>query len=173
VSFGAFVEVAEGIEGLLHISHLDSNRVDKVEDIVKVGDEIEVKILKMDAQREKINLSRRALLRDIERKEIAQYTKKQTHGGANLGELLQAAGLQVGGNQEPRQKAPEKKAEDKPENSPEPVAEKSPEPAPVAEAASAEESAVSEAPETAVEGNGERAPAVEADGAEEETKANL
>jgi polyribonucleotide nucleotidyltransferase len=43
--FGAFVEIADGVEGLLHISKLSDTRVNKVEDIVNVGDEVEVKIL--------------------------------------------------------------------------------------------------------------------------------
>ena len=44
-NFGAFVEIAPGVEGLLHISKLSNERVERVEDIVKVGDEVEVKIL--------------------------------------------------------------------------------------------------------------------------------
>jgi polyribonucleotide nucleotidyltransferase len=44
-NFGAFVEIAPGVEGLLHISKLSDERVERVEDIVKVGDEVEVKIL--------------------------------------------------------------------------------------------------------------------------------
>jgi polyribonucleotide nucleotidyltransferase len=44
-NFGAFVEIADGVEGLLHISKLSDERVDRVEDVVNVGDEVEVKIL--------------------------------------------------------------------------------------------------------------------------------
>jgi small subunit ribosomal protein S1 len=96
VSFGAFVELAEGVEGLIHISHLDEGRVEKVEDVLKPGDEVTVKILKADPRQEKITLSRRAYLRDIERREIAQYTRSgSTHGGANLGEALKLAGLKL------------------------------------------------------------------------------
>ncbi|MBN1476308.1 S1 RNA-binding domain-containing protein [Candidatus Sumerlaeota bacterium] len=107
VSFGAFVELAEGVEGLIHISHLDEGRVEKVEDVLKPGDEVTIKILKADPRQEKITLSRRAYLRDIERREIAQYTRSgSTHGGANLGEALKLAGLKLspskgGGDAEP------------------------------------------------------------------------
>ncbi|MDW7739485.1 MAG: polyribonucleotide nucleotidyltransferase [Bacillota bacterium] len=59
--YGAFVEVLPGKEGLLHISHLDHHRVDKTEDVVKLGDEIEVKVLDID-EKGRINLSRKALL---------------------------------------------------------------------------------------------------------------
>lgn len=59
--YGAFVEVLPGKEGLLHISHLDHNRVEKTEDIANLGDEIEVKVLDID-DKGRINLSRKALL---------------------------------------------------------------------------------------------------------------
>ncbi len=60
--YGAFVEVLPGKEGLLHISHLDHNRVEKTEDVVNLGDELEVKVLDID-ERGRINLSRKALLK--------------------------------------------------------------------------------------------------------------
>lgn len=59
--YGAFVEVLPGKEGLLHISHLDHQRVEKTEDVVKLGDLIEVKVLDID-EKGRINLSRKALL---------------------------------------------------------------------------------------------------------------
>lgn len=58
MTFGAFVEFAPGKEGLVHISKLDTKRVDKVEDVVKVGDEFLVKVLEVDKQG-RINLSRK------------------------------------------------------------------------------------------------------------------
>jgi polyribonucleotide nucleotidyltransferase len=61
MTFGAFVEFAPGKEGLVHISKLDTKRVDKVEDVVKVGDEIMVKVLEVDKQG-RINLSRKDAL---------------------------------------------------------------------------------------------------------------
>ena len=60
MSFGAFVEVLPGKEGMVHISELADYRVDKVEDIVKVGDEITVKVTEIDSQG-RVNLSRRAV----------------------------------------------------------------------------------------------------------------
>ncbi|MBR2033111.1 MAG: polyribonucleotide nucleotidyltransferase, partial [Alphaproteobacteria bacterium] len=61
VDFGAFVEFAPGKEGLCHISQLDTKRTEKVSDVVKVGDEILVKITEID-DKGRINLSRRAAL---------------------------------------------------------------------------------------------------------------
>ena len=61
MNFGAFVELLPGKEGLVHISQLAHERVEKVEDIVNIGDSIEVKVVEIDKQG-RINLSRKALL---------------------------------------------------------------------------------------------------------------
>ena len=65
MSFGAFVEIAPGKEGLVHVSKLDVKRVEKVEDCVTVGDEVIVKVTEIDDQG-RINLSRRDALIEIE-----------------------------------------------------------------------------------------------------------
>lgn len=61
MNFGVFVEILPGKEGLCHISQLDKNRVNQVEDFVKLGDVIEVKLLEIDPQG-RLNLSRKATL---------------------------------------------------------------------------------------------------------------
>ncbi|MEG1726412.1 MAG: polyribonucleotide nucleotidyltransferase, partial [Acidaminococcaceae bacterium] len=61
MNFGAFVEILPGKEGLVHISQLSTERVEKVEDVVSVGDEIVVKVVEVD-QKGRINLSRKAVL---------------------------------------------------------------------------------------------------------------
>ncbi len=67
MNFGAFVELAPGKEGLVHISKLDMGRVEKVEDVVAVGDEVIVKVTEID-QQGRINLSRRDALLAMEAK---------------------------------------------------------------------------------------------------------
>lgn len=62
VAFGAFVEITPGKDGLVHISELDWKRVANVEDYVKEGDEMEVKIIGIDPKTQKIKLSRKVLL---------------------------------------------------------------------------------------------------------------
>ena len=62
LEFGAFIEILPGKEGLLHISELDWKKTDKVEDILQVGDEVDVKLLEIDAKTGKMRLSRRALI---------------------------------------------------------------------------------------------------------------
>jgi small subunit ribosomal protein S1 len=59
--FGAFVELEDGVEGLLHVSELSHERVNKPEDIVQVGQELILKVIKLDAEERKIGLSLRAI----------------------------------------------------------------------------------------------------------------
>lgn len=65
MDFGAFVEIAPGKEGLVHISRLDVKRTEKVTDVVNVGDEVVVKVLEID-DKGRLNLSRRDALIDID-----------------------------------------------------------------------------------------------------------
>lgn len=68
MNFGAFVEIAIGKEGLLHISQIDTKRTEKVEDVLKIGDKVRVKVTEIDRQG-RINLSRKALLIEEEKKQ--------------------------------------------------------------------------------------------------------
>ena len=68
MTFGAFVEIAPGKEGLVHISKLDSKRVERVEDVVAVGDELLVKVTEID-QQGRINLSRKDALAELAAKQ--------------------------------------------------------------------------------------------------------
>ncbi|MCX5865453.1 MAG: polyribonucleotide nucleotidyltransferase [Deltaproteobacteria bacterium] len=63
LDFGAFVQIMPGVDGLVHISELDTKRVEKVTDVLKEGDEVRVKVLEID-QRGKIRLSRKAVLQE-------------------------------------------------------------------------------------------------------------
>ena len=65
-TFGAFVEFIPGVEGLCHISKLENRRVEKVEDVVNVGDEIMVKVMEVDEKTGKISLSRKDALNELE-----------------------------------------------------------------------------------------------------------
>ena len=70
MTFGAFVEIAPGKEGLVHISKLDTKRVEKVEDVVAVGDQVIVKVTDIDDQG-RINLSRRDALVEVNGETVA------------------------------------------------------------------------------------------------------
>ena len=58
-NFGVFVELEPGLEGLLHVSELADHKIESPEEVVKVGDEIEVRVLRVDAADRKIGLSRK------------------------------------------------------------------------------------------------------------------
>lgn len=73
VDFGAFVEIAPGIEGMIHISELSDDNVAKVEDVVKEGDEVEFVVLASDSEERKFSLSRKAVLRQLQGDELRQY----------------------------------------------------------------------------------------------------
>jgi polyribonucleotide nucleotidyltransferase len=62
VAFGAFVEILPGKEGLLHVSEIEWSRVENVSDVLKEGDDVEVKLIGLDPKTKKLKLSRKALL---------------------------------------------------------------------------------------------------------------
>ncbi|MGK8607505.1 polyribonucleotide nucleotidyltransferase [Bacillus thuringiensis] len=74
--FGAFVELFSGKDGLVHISELALERVGKVEDVVKIGDVITVKVIEIDKQG-RVNLSRKVLLKEEQEREAAKEENKQ------------------------------------------------------------------------------------------------
>ncbi len=91
-NFGVFVELEEDLEGLLHISELADHKVDNPQDVVKQGQELEVKILRVDVEERKIGLSlKRAQAGDTP--EISEYTSKPTVGAPARGGLGDAGGL--------------------------------------------------------------------------------
>ncbi|MCR4615641.1 MAG: polyribonucleotide nucleotidyltransferase [Clostridiales bacterium] len=83
MDFGAFVEIAPGKEGLVHISQLDVKRTDKVTDVVNVGDEVIVKVREIDDQG-RLNLSRREALIDVEglvpENDVSDAPRRPSHG---------------------------------------------------------------------------------------------
>jgi polyribonucleotide nucleotidyltransferase len=82
--FGAFVEILPGTDGMVHISQLDSERVEKVEDVVKMGDEISVMVTGIDPMG-KIRLSRQAVLEGWTIQEAQERDAKKSGGGGRPG----------------------------------------------------------------------------------------
>jgi small subunit ribosomal protein S1 len=74
--FGVFVEIEEGIEGLIHISQLSNERVDKPSALFKVGDEVEALVVQVDSKERRIGLSIKALRAHEEREEMQAYLKR-------------------------------------------------------------------------------------------------
>ncbi|MFN2298714.1 MAG: polyribonucleotide nucleotidyltransferase [Anaerolineales bacterium] len=82
--FGAFVEILPNIDGLVHISQLDSTRVEKVEDICRLGDELTVMVTGIDPEG-KVRLSRAAVLEGWTAEEAAERDRKPSGGGGRGG----------------------------------------------------------------------------------------
>jgi small subunit ribosomal protein S1 len=75
--FGVFVEIEEGIEGLIHISQLSNERVDKPSSLFKVGDQLEALVVQVDTRERRIGLSIKALNQHMEREEMQAYLKRE------------------------------------------------------------------------------------------------
>jgi len=89
-SFGIFVEIEEGIEGLCHVSEFeDSDSKLKIEDRFPIGQMLDLKIIKLIPSERKIGLSQRALSEDVERKEYDAY-REAADGSATLADLFHA-----------------------------------------------------------------------------------
>lgn len=115
--FGAFVRLAPNIEGFIHVSQMDQERVDSPKDVLKVGDKVEAKITKIDRETGKISLSRKQLMKDQEKKTISAYMGKKKGGSLlSLGELLEDIQLE---DVIPQAKSEAPKAEPTPEPTPE------------------------------------------------------
>jgi small subunit ribosomal protein S1 len=98
-NFGAFVELGDNLEGLCHISELSDDRVERPEEAVQLGQEMDFKILRIDAEAKKIGLSARAAAHNEPIVDTRSYSTEAGGGMASLGEL---AGLS------PRTSEPEK-----------------------------------------------------------------
>jgi small subunit ribosomal protein S1 len=91
-NFGAFVELHEGIEGLVHVSELDEKRVEKPEEQFKVGDVFPMKIIKIQEADKKIGLSIRALKQDDYQRDVEGYREAAGESGSTtLGDAFRAA----------------------------------------------------------------------------------
>jgi small subunit ribosomal protein S1 len=86
--FGVFVELEEGVEGLCHISELQEDAREDPESRYKVGEEVELRIIKLSAVEKKIGLSWKAIAEHAERQELDQY-RSGADGGATLADLFQ------------------------------------------------------------------------------------
>ena len=90
-TFGAFVELAEGVEGLVHVSELDEKRVDKPEDAFKPGDVFPMKIIKVQEAEKKIGLSIRAVKSDEYAQDVQSYRQSAGSDRSTLGDVFRAA----------------------------------------------------------------------------------
>ena len=96
-AFGAFVELSNKIDGLIHISQLSHDRVDKVKDVLKVGDEVEARVIKVDTDERRIGLSIKAVADNFSEAELkaaeAEYTAALKPGEemVSMGDIFDAS----------------------------------------------------------------------------------
>lgn len=88
--FGAFVELEPGVEGLVHISKISEKRISRVEEVLSVEQEIDVKIIEVDSEKKRISLSIRDISTDKEKAEYTAYLEQQSpqDTSVTIGELL-------------------------------------------------------------------------------------
>jgi len=89
--FGIFLELEEGIEGLIHVSEISHEKIDNPKDFTKVGDELEAGVLNIDTVDRKIGLSIKHLAQQKEKAEVDAFMGAQQRATSNLGDLLQGA----------------------------------------------------------------------------------
>ena len=89
--FGIFLEIEEGIEGLIHVSEISKEKIDSPKSFAKVGDDLEAVVLSVDTADRKIALSVKHLAERKEKAEVDAYLGAQKRATSNLGDLLQGA----------------------------------------------------------------------------------
>jgi small subunit ribosomal protein S1 len=87
--FGAFIELEEGIEGLVHVSEISREKVEKPSDVLKAGEMVSAIVLYVDSQERRIGLSMKGLKEKMEKAEIEKYMSSQGSASNSLGALIQ------------------------------------------------------------------------------------
>ena len=87
--FGAFVELEEGIEGLVHVSEISREKVERPSDVLKVGDKVSAVVLHIEPNERRIGLSIKGLKEKAEKAEVEKYMSNQGSSSNNLGSLIQ------------------------------------------------------------------------------------
>jgi small subunit ribosomal protein S1 len=155
--FGVFVELADELEGLCHISELSDERIENPEKIYKIGQELDFKILRIEYDNQKIGLSHRAVGKEDE--PVVDYRSYSTEAKGGMASLAELANLKFPSKEEPKKEEPKKeepkkaepakaevKAETAEESNADSSAEAAPAEAPAAEEPTVEENAAAEAP---------------------------
>jgi small subunit ribosomal protein S1 len=100
--FGVFVRLEEGVEGLIHVSQLSTERVDKPSSLFKVGDSVEAEVINVEPHERKLGLSVRALKKTEERLEMENYLKREKEGGRFSFEAILNEELRLDRDEEPQ-----------------------------------------------------------------------
>jgi small subunit ribosomal protein S1 len=87
-NFGAFAKLEEGVEGLIHISELDEKHVDNPNEVVSIGDELELKVISLDPEERRIGLSLKEVKGDQERTDLNQYNDETRNDRTTLADVV-------------------------------------------------------------------------------------
>jgi len=98
--FGIFLEVEEGIEGLIHVSEISKEKIDSPKNFAKVGEDLEAVVLHVDTVERKIALSIKHLADQKEKAEVDAFLGAQRNATSNFGDLLQGALHKAGGDKD-------------------------------------------------------------------------
>ncbi len=88
VTFGAFIEIEDGVEGLVHISQIANRHIGTPEDVLEVGQEVGAKVLSVDEDEQRISLSIKEVELEEEQGDIEQYEKEDDASGFQLGDMI-------------------------------------------------------------------------------------
>jgi small subunit ribosomal protein S1 len=100
--FGVFVRLEEGVEGLIHVSQLSTERVEKPSSLFKPGDVVEAEVIHVEPREHKLGLSIRALKKTEERQEMENYLKREKEGGRFSFEAILNEELRLDRDEEPQ-----------------------------------------------------------------------
>lgn len=95
--FGAFIELEEGIEGLVHVSEISREKIERPSDVLKVGESVSAVVLHIDPHERRIGLSMKGVAEKVEKAEIEKYISNQGPPTSTLGELIQEEMERQGG----------------------------------------------------------------------------
>jgi len=88
VTFGAFIEIEEGVEGLVHISQIANRHIGTPEEVLSIGDDITAKVLSVDEAAERISLSMKEIEMEKEQGDIEQYEKDEDASSFQIGDMI-------------------------------------------------------------------------------------
>lgn len=103
-NFGAFAKLEEGVEGLIHISELDEKHVDNPQEIVSIGDELDLKVISLDPEERRIGLSLKEAKTDQEKAIVNQYIEDSHSDKTTLADLLDKS-IPINSENKPDRKA--------------------------------------------------------------------
>lgn len=88
VTFGAFIEIEEGVEGLVHISQIANRHIGTPEEVLDIGQQVSAKVLSVDEKENRISLSMKEIELEEEQGDIQQYEKEEDSSGFQLGDMI-------------------------------------------------------------------------------------